>query len=625
MKIYLNYFSSAAPIENKILTPIQVGRALSSRKLNMIGDDTGDNISKLNPFFNELSGQYWVWKNALEDEHIGFFHYRRFLDFRPDAVRIRDVHGLVVEPCFYKGFLKEFGLDEESLQEFGKQYDIILPKPFNVTDVGQKDAYSHYRNAEHHFARDYKLAGEVILDFYPDDYHYFKEISRSNLLYMTNIFVMRKDIFRKYCEWMFPLLFRLHEKIDVSKYTAPEKRAVGYLAERLFSVYIRKYLTENPDCRWTELERVFVTDTSPLRPAPLAKPADPRTVTLVASTDRAYIAQLASLLASVATSVSKSRPVELVVLDGGLTEAERDSLVELTGLHPDFKLHFLDMAGKYSDVEMHSYFTASTLFRLGLPELLPNHDKILFLDTDMIVLEDISDLFDQDIGDSFIGATPDLVMRAFCSMGVLSTEKTGVRTASKYLSEHLRLGDDVSGYFQAGTLLFNLNAMRDAGLSSSMIADIRTSTFWFFDQDVLNKHCRGRVHYLDSRWNTVCMDDRHLSSLLTADQVTYQRSLERPAIVHYAGQNKPWETSLHPLGHHFWKYLRMTRWYEQTLFGFLSRKAFVESEDVDITRGEASTKGGIPFKLARILWHCFPKSIRYRFVRYGVRIKRRLS
>ena len=84
-----------------VYIPIQVGKSRSQYNLGMLGDDTGDNISDLNPYYCELTAQYWAWKN-LQCEYIGVVHYRRYFDY-----------------CF----------SEENVDKIFNNYDIILTTP----------------------------------------------------------------------------------------------------------------------------------------------------------------------------------------------------------------------------------------------------------------------------------------------------------------------------------------------------------------------------------------------------------------------------------------------------------------------------------------------------------------
>ncbi len=79
IKLFVSHHKPFHQIDLPGYTPIQVGKEKATHQLNMIGDNTGDHISSLNPYFCELTAQYWVWKNVRAD-HVGFCHYRRFFN-----------------------------------------------------------------------------------------------------------------------------------------------------------------------------------------------------------------------------------------------------------------------------------------------------------------------------------------------------------------------------------------------------------------------------------------------------------------------------------------------------------------------------------------------------------------
>lgn len=78
IKILVAQHKEAKVYANDVYIPIQVGKALSQIDLGIQGDNTGDNISDLNPFYCELTAQYWAWKNLSDVEYIGLCHYRRY-------------------------------------------------------------------------------------------------------------------------------------------------------------------------------------------------------------------------------------------------------------------------------------------------------------------------------------------------------------------------------------------------------------------------------------------------------------------------------------------------------------------------------------------------------------------
>jgi lipopolysaccharide biosynthesis glycosyltransferase len=611
MSIYVSYFSDAVRIENDVLVPIQVGRELAKTPLaDMIGDDTGDSISKLNPAFCEMTAIYWAWKNAARnDEYIGFFHYRRLLDFNTDEKRKITQHGVIVEPRYYDGLLDEYGLTPERIRQTIEGYDLVLPQAFDVRNVGEDTVQFQYSNAAKHHARDFTLLGDIIKRLSPGDYGYFRRVARGHYFYPTNVFVARQSIFEVYCAWIFPILFELHKSIDISQYDAAERRAVGYLAERLFSVFVAKYLAERPRTKVLELRRLYIADTTARAPA-IAAPEDRATIPIVACTDSNYVPQMSALLASICENTDAGRPIQFVILQTGLTRHESESLQRAVSQRKNLTLNFIDMADAFSEVTMSSFFTRTTLFRLRLADLLPNHQKVLFLDTDMIALRDLAPLYDSDVEGYLVAAVPDLIMRSFMSLGIRTDYKTGHKTAHQYVSDNLKLGDRTRDYFQAGTIVINLSEMRKAHQSPAMIADIKTSPYWFFDQDILNKHCRGRVKFLDHRWNVTYMDEAHLAALTNSDREKHRRSNEDAAVIHYAGAYKPWQTRGHPLEQHFWYYLRKTEHFETVFLPLVAQMSPASASPPPARRG-------IAFRFARAIWRSLPPFLRSRLARHA--------
>ena len=212
------YIATQKKIDYKlpsIYKPIFVGADLKeeSKKLNYITDNTGDNISKKNPFFCELTALYWAWKND-KSEIIGLAHYRRFLSEKKCG---RNINSL---------------LSSSRIEELLSNYDIILPKKSCLYGSVREQ----YAVGQH--ISDFDKCGDILKELYPDYYQSFLEVSKKDSIYICNMFVCKKDIIDKYCEWLFNILFKLEEIVDISLYTVAEKRIFGYLSERLFNVWI---------------------------------------------------------------------------------------------------------------------------------------------------------------------------------------------------------------------------------------------------------------------------------------------------------------------------------------------------------------------------------------------------
>ena len=115
IKIFTCLHKSFTVPEGDVIVPIHVGRKNAKEKLNMIGDDSGENISIKNPFFCELTATYWIWKNSKADI-VGLCHYRRYFNLAEDS------------KLAGSDFCKNFGLTKQNIRSIFKNFDIILPK-----------------------------------------------------------------------------------------------------------------------------------------------------------------------------------------------------------------------------------------------------------------------------------------------------------------------------------------------------------------------------------------------------------------------------------------------------------------------------------------------------------------
>lgn len=196
------------PPQDAVYVPLHVGRALG-QDLGYMGDDTGNSISHLNPYYGELTGLYWLWKNYHDVDIVGICHYRRYF------------------------------LDEQRAFMTKEQYEAELEKADVLVSnaVYAKNSYKEdYANA--HNLKDLIETGEVIKKLYPNDYAAFCEVIDGKKYYYGNLCVMRKELFDSYCEWLFGIFSELEKHVDVSGYDDYHKRLFGFLSEGLLFVYI---------------------------------------------------------------------------------------------------------------------------------------------------------------------------------------------------------------------------------------------------------------------------------------------------------------------------------------------------------------------------------------------------
>ncbi|WP_160119936.1 DUF4422 domain-containing protein [Rhodovarius lipocyclicus] len=261
LKIYIVSKNSIGFPAERHFQPIQGGRALTTTILpGTVGDDSGDSISAFNEYYAEVSSMYWVWKNAPKSKYVGFFHYRRFLNF--GAPLCPEAHWS--ERNFYDfspESIERFGWSEKAIMDAIGDADVALPFREVITRPPQWDQpcslYTHYRNA--HLSRDINLAMQGMRELYPHEYAGYEETLYGQMGYFCHMYVMRWEIFDAYMTWLFSILFYVQERIDTSAEvygpSSGQTRMLGFIAERIFNVFLEQKRREG--ATFVEFERLF--------------------------------------------------------------------------------------------------------------------------------------------------------------------------------------------------------------------------------------------------------------------------------------------------------------------------------------------------------------------------------
>lgn len=199
--------------------PLFVGGKTTSDLKNerFYQDSIGVNIAEKNSSFCELTGLYWAWKNGIfeNNEYVGLVHYRRY--FAGKALDLK----------------KKQIASESELLTILEKYDVILPRKRNYFI---ESIYSHYQHAHH--IKDLDLTRDVIIELQPEYLESFDAVMQGRKLHLYNMFVMSSEKASEYCHWLFSILFELEQSIDITQYDNYQKRVFGFIAERLFNVWI---------------------------------------------------------------------------------------------------------------------------------------------------------------------------------------------------------------------------------------------------------------------------------------------------------------------------------------------------------------------------------------------------
>lgn len=275
-------------------------------------------------------------------------------------------------------------------------------------------------------------------------------------------------------------------------------------------------------------------------------------VVVVFACSENFVPYLSVATQSIVENASASRRYDIIVLTRDISPA---SMITLTRQvkSDNVGIGFLDVDAALGDIELphHGHFRPETYYRLLAPQLLPNVDKAIYLDSDLIVEKDIAGLFDVDVTGYPLAATRDAD-----TIGQIEGYDA---TVGPYLKNELGMRDP-HDYFQAGVLLMNLAELRRTVSPEEFLA-LSTQRMWrWLDQDVLNRVVNGNYVRVHMRWNYL-MDWQHLRrthivSNAPADvRAEYDEAAADPAIIHFAGpDNRPWLYPDADRADNFWRY-----------------------------------------------------------------------
>ena len=218
IQIFTITHKAFTPPPDPMYLPLQVGKSLHPA-LGYLSDNTGDQISEKNPFFCELTGMYWIWKNYRQADYIGICHYRRYL-------------------------LNEQGklFKQAELSSLLSEYDMITTKLITLPG-SYYDGFS-----QNHHIKDLLCTGNVIKDLCPEYYDTFERLIHGPNTYFGNIFITSMAEYDRYCNWLFSILFEVEKKTDLSGYNGYQKRLFGFLSEFLQTVWIQYHSLRVKEC-----------------------------------------------------------------------------------------------------------------------------------------------------------------------------------------------------------------------------------------------------------------------------------------------------------------------------------------------------------------------------------------
>lgn len=275
------------------------------------------------------------------------------------------------------------------------------------------------------------------------------------------------------------------------------------------------------------------------------------------SFDNNYVPQAAVTFESLLTNANSDIFYELFVVHSGLSTVNIQELYKQVEKHDNAKLQFINIKGRF-DIDFsddlfcsghaNSVFTIETLYRC-LPMLLPEfskYEKIIYSDVDIVVVDDISDLFNFDLSNNYIA---------------------GIHLPNFLIHQVDHLPQNVQNtYIGGGLWIMNLKKMREDNIGNTILTILKNPPcrlIWN-DQDVINLACTPHIQYISYRYCSIPSWGKLLKDMNYEDEHYPNKELYDamyiPKIVHYAA-SKPWAKENRPPLSDLWYY-----WLSKTNF-----------------------------------------------------------
>lgn len=532
-------------VKNECFLPVQVGKSLSDISLDYAEpDNTGQNISEKNASWCELTALYWAWKN-LSADYYGLMHYRRMLHFRARE-------GCYLFHDITEKQIQTFGWTADAVRESCQQFDIMTGPVWRIHPAGLPEKVM---NAWDFYGREHDIRSlEIVVDIVKKNYqaHYLpllQSLSDTTCVW-GNIAVMKSLYFHEYCQFLFGVLEEAERRIEVPTHDSYQRRVFGFLAERLLNAWLVYARGRYPDLRAGTLPLVYGVTDKPLLDNNLKNdsiPAKRKTdkINICMSFDDNYAPHADVTITSLIKNVAPEQAIDFyIICDARLSAANREKICSAKTQARNVTFHFLSVSPDMLPALPlnRKYISLNTYYRLLMQRLLPaDIDKILYLDSDIVVCQNVAELWETQL-------------EGYCLAGV--HDEGGMLQARRlYPLSH-------PDYVNAGILLFNMKEINrrfsDMFITCSEHYYRNRDQIILQDQDILNITFKGSIKVLPLKWNVSSRMFTFNELEHRYTQVMVSEAVNAPAILHYTDSNKPWGIFCgHPLRHLYWQYRSM--------------------------------------------------------------------
>ena len=290
---------------------------------------------------------------------------------------------------------------------------------------------------------------------------------------------------------------------------------------------------------------------------------DENAISITLSSSNYFVPYLSVVLVSILENIDYNNKYEIYILNKDISLCNQESILAIVEKYENVRLKFvnIDMLVHNQQLKVTKALPIETWFRIYIPDLFRNHSKMIYLDSDLVVNNNLAELFNIDVDNYYIGA----VTEDPAAIGIFNGPNPQM---TKYLVEELNIQSPWN-YFQGGVLLMNLNAIRENYPLDTLLEAAKLKKWKTSDQDMMNYLFAGKVKSIPLQWNVVSQVDyrqEYIDMAPARNQMLYYEAKKNPYIVHYAGKYKPWNRVTVDMSFYFWSYAKKSPFYEYIIY-----------------------------------------------------------
>lgn len=575
IKIFVSHRTDqvSETIDNPLYVNVRCGAVYDKRNPeeygHMLGDDTGDNISEKKYKYSELTVQYWAWKNQ-EADYYGLCHYRRYFIFKKlENYYKRYQHEQIQCDYLNKENEKKLGLlNSDYMTQIISQYDLLADIEFDIRKVytpkgTQGNVLNHWKAWEGVLipSGTVEMVLSLIDKLYPEYYADAVQYLHGWKYRGYDLFIMKKFLFEKYCYFQYNVLAELEKTIDDTYFSENMTRVCAFMSEILHDVFIY-HIVHSKKYRVKDLEVVYFKETkhqNNFSPAFLKN-----NIPIVLLSSEYYIPYVGVLLQSLKEYACKDYGYDVIILHKGINNELQNQLLRVTEDSNNISIRFFNAKSVVDDSEFYvssQFYSVEAYYRILTPWILKSYDKAIVMDSDLVLNGDISDLYNQDVDDVCIAAAKDIVY-----MGFLNGFQPGVL---EYTQKKMKMKRPYD-YVNTGVMLMNLKRIREKCTGTDLVNFCRENHFNIQEQDGLNAFFEGEIKFIDLKWNYYVEVNPAIQYAINGWAPRKEKEHymgmnpygdNKPYIIHYASQPKPWNDPNVKYSEFWWRYAAKTEFY----------------------------------------------------------------